>query len=143
MNYNLSRYNGSFLDPFFSTFFDNVSNSENFGSLAMKTDIHEDEKSYWMDVELPGIEKSNIDLSLEDGYLTISAKSSTIKKDKEGKNAGFVHRERFSGSATRSYYVGDVREEDISATFKDGILTISFPKEAVNREEPKHTIAIN
>ena len=143
MNCNLTRYNGSFLDPFFSAFFNENETAENFGNLAMKTDIHEDKTNYLMDVELPGIAKENIDISLDDGYLTIQVKANTVIKDEEGKKQGFIHRERFSGSATRSYYVGDVREEDIHASFKDGLLNITFPKEAVKRVEEKHSISIN
>jgi HSP20 family molecular chaperone IbpA len=68
---------------------------KNFGVLAMKTDIKEDEKNYEMDVELPGFDKKDISLNMKDGYLTVSAKVDRSLNEKEKK--GYIHRERFSG----------------------------------------------
>lgn len=141
MSHNVSRYSGNFLDPFFDNFFEDI-NSGNFGSLSMKTDIKEHENSYTLDIDLPGFDKNNISLSLKDGYLTVTAKVNRSINNENEKKSSFVHRERFSGSSTRSYYVGDVEEKDIHASYKDGVLSIELPKEDVKKVEEKHQIAI-
>ncbi len=142
MSHNIGRYAGSFLDPFFDNLFEDV-NSENFGALSMKTDIKENQDKYTLEVELPGFDKNNISLNLKDGYLTVTAKVNRSIKQEEGKKEGFVHRERFSGSATRSYYVGDIEQKDIHASYKDGVLSIDLPKEDVKKVEEQHQIAID
>lgn len=94
----------------------------------MKTDIKESDTDYTLACELPGYEKDNIELTLNDGYLSIKANREDNKetKDDEGK---IIKKERYSGSCTRQFYVGEaVKEEDIEATFKNGELTIKVPK---------------
>ena len=94
----------------------------------MKTDIRETDGSYELDVDLPGFKKDEIQASLENGYLTISAAKGLDKddKDKEGK---YIRQERYAGAMSRSFYVGeDVQQEDIHAKFEDGILKLSIPK---------------
>ncbi len=100
----------------------------------MKTDIKETENSYILDVDLPGYQKEDIKVDVTDGYLTINAKTSHEEKDeKKGK---YVRRERFTGECTRSFYVGDdIKEEEIKASFKNGILNLEVPK--VSPEEKK------
>ena len=144
MAYNINRYIGNFLDPFFddsSSFFDDI-NSESFGSMPMKTDIRELDDRYVMEIDLPGFNKDNIKASLKDGYLTITANVSRSIKPEGGKKHNFVHRERFSGSVTRSYYVGDMRQEDIKASYKDGVLSIELPKPEAKNESDTQAIAI-
>ena len=93
----------------------------------MKTDIREKDDKYLVDVDLPGFEKENINLSLENGYLNIHAK--VDKNEENGKKEKYVHRERFFGECSRSFYVGeDIKEEDIHAEFKNGILKLEIPK---------------
>lgn len=92
----------------------------------MKTDIKEDKNRYLLDIDLPGFEKENINLSLKDGYLNIFAETKKEEKNNEEK---MVRRERFYGKCSRSFYVGDnIKEEDIEAEFKNGILKIIVPK---------------
>ena len=93
----------------------------------MKTDIKEHKNKYTVEVDLPGFTKENIDLSLNNGYLNIRAKmGKNDDKEDEGK---FLHRERFFGECSRSFYVGDeIEENDIEAEFKNGILKIDIPK---------------
>ena len=92
----------------------------------MKTDIKEDKNRYLLDIDLPGFEKENINLSLKDGYLNISAET---KKEEKNNDEKMVRRERFYGKCSRSFYVGDnIREEDIHAEFKNGILKVEVPK---------------
>ena len=92
----------------------------------MKTDIKETKDNYLIEMDLPGYDKDNINLSLKDGYLSISAK---VEKEDNSEEEKFVRRERFCGECSRSFYVGDnLTEEDISAEFKNGILKITVPK---------------
>ena len=94
----------------------------------MKTDIRETDGSYELDVDLPGFKKDEIQASLENGYLTISAAKGLDKddKDKEGK---YIRQERYAGAVSRSFYVGDeVTQDEIKAKYEDGILKLSIPK---------------
>ena len=100
----------------------------------MKTDIKETEDSYILDIDLPGYNKEDIKVDITDGYLTINAKTSNEKEEKD--KGKFVRRERFMGEASRSFYVGeDIKEEEIKASFKNGILNLEIPK--VTPEEKK------
>ena len=104
----------------------------------MKTDVRETEDSYEMDVDLPGFKKDEVTVDLQDGYLTISA-AKGLDKDESDKKGKFLRQERYAGSMSRSFYVGDdVESADVSAKFEDGILKISVPK-AAPKELPKHT----
>ena len=107
----------------------------------MKTDIKETKDKYIIEMDLPGFEKENINLSLKDGYLSISAK--VEKEENENSEEKFVRRERFSGECSRSFYIGDtVTEEDIHAEFKNGILRIDVPKKEERKEEETKYIEI-
>lgn len=100
----------------------------------MKTDIKETEDSYILDIDLPGYKKEDIKVDITDGYLTINAKTSNEKEEKD--KGKFVRRERFTGECSRSFYVGeDIKEEEIKASFKNGILNLKVPK--VNPDEKK------
>lgn len=104
----------------------------------MKTDVRETEDSYELDVDLPGFKKDEVTVDLQDGYLTISA-AKGLDKDASDKKGKFLRQERYAGSMSRSFYVGDdVESADVSAKFEDGILKISVPK-AAPKELPKHT----
>ena len=93
----------------------------------MKTDIKEEDGNVVVEIDLPGHEKEDIKVDLEDGYLTVKAEKNEKKEDdKKGK---YIRRERFMGMCSRSYFVGNsVRHEDIKANFKNGILTLTYPK---------------
>lgn len=105
----------------------------------MKTDVKENENDYELQVEVPGVSKENISIDYENGYVTIAAKTNKSKdeKDKEG---NYIRRERYSGSYSRSYYVGDVDRESIKAKLDNGVLSIVVPK--VKAEEQKKAITI-
>ena len=106
---------------------------------VMKTDIKENDKGYELDVDLPGYKKEDVKAELKDGYLTISASNDNTKeeKDEDGK---YIRNERYTGSVSRSFYVGKyVTEEDIHAKFENGILKLSVPKvDAPKVEENKY-----
>ena len=102
----------------------------------MKTDIKEKNDKYVIEMDLPGYEKENINLTLENGYLEISA--SVVKEDNSDDDEKFVRQERFYGECSRSFYVGDeLTEEDIHAEFKNGILKIELPKKDETKQLPK------
>ena len=99
----------------------------------MKTDIRDMKDHYEMLIDLPGFKKDEMKIELNDGYLTISAEKG-LDKDETDKNGSLIRQERYAGSLSRSYYVGeDITENDIHAKFENGVLTIDVPK----REETK------
>ena len=134
----IPRRNGNGLD-----IFDEVFSDPFFGekeNKIMKTDVKEKDGNYILEIDIPGYDKEDIQLELRDGYLTVTA---TKNEEKEDKKAKYLRRERFSGMCSRSYYVGDsVKEEDIKANFKNGILKIEFPKEAEKKIEERKYIPI-
>ncbi len=105
-------------------------------SSIMKTDIKEKEDKYVIEMDLPGYEKENINITLQDGYLEVSAE---VKKENNEENEErFVHKERYYGHCSRNFYVGEqITEEDISAEFKNGILKINIPKKEEKKELPE------
>ena len=104
----------------------------------MKTDVHEHEDRYEIDIDLPGFKKEEIKLELENGYLTISA----AKEHENEKKGKAIRQERYSGSMARSFYVGeDLTEEDVKAKFEHGVLHLELPKkEAPKVPEKKHIL---
>ena len=108
----------------------------------MKTDIREHDDGYELDIDLPGFKKDEINVELENGYLTISA-AKGLDKDGQDKKGKYIRNERYAGAMQRSFYVGDaVTQEDIKAKFEDGILKLSIPKKDAKAVETKKTIAI-
>ena len=108
----------------------------------MKTDVRETDKTYELDVDLPGFKKDEVQLDLKDGYLTISA-AKGLDKDQEDKKGKYIRQERYAGACSRSFFVGEeIEPRDVSAKFEDGILRVSLPKR-VKKELPRNsTIAI-
>ena len=112
------------------------------GKNIMKTDVRETDSTYELDIDLPGFKKDEVNVELKDGYLTIQA-TKGLDKDEKNKEGKYIRQERYAGSCSRSFYIGeDVEPTEISAKFEDGILRISVPKMA-QKQLPKHsTIAI-
>lgn len=110
----------------------------------MKTDVREHETGYEIAVDLPGFKKDEIKLELKDGYLTVSAAKGLEENEKDKKTGKYLRRERYSGSMSRSYFVGeDMKQEDIKAKFEDGVLNICLPKkEQQQKVEENHFITI-
>ena len=107
----------------------------------MKTDIKEDEKQIELDIDMPGYNKDQINVTLEKGYLQVSAKKEEYKST-DDKAKGYVRRER-SFACQRTYYVGDkVKEEEIKAKYENGVLSLVVPKE-LPKPEPQHKIKID
>ena len=111
-------------------------------SSMMKTDIKEHDNCYDLTIDLPGVKKDDIKAELNDGYLTISAASDNSKDEKDD-NGKYICRERYSGSYSRSFYVGNaVTEQDISAKFENGTLKLTVPKKESLPEKQNKYIAI-
>lgn len=106
----------------------------------MKVDIKEKENEYEMIVDLPGFKKDEITAALNDGYLTISAAKGLDKDEKDKESGKYIRKERYAGACQRSFYVGDgVKQEDIKAEFKHGILTLIIPKAAPKLEKEENS----
>ena len=131
----LPRNNDLFSD-LFDDFFPIARNT------VMKTDIHENDGYYNLDIELPGYKKENISLDINDGYLTIVAKNEISNEEKDAKGE-IIRSERSFGSCSRSFYVGDeVKGSDIMAKFDNGVLELSVPKKDEKQVENKEVIMI-
>ena len=109
---------------------------------VMKTDVKETEQGYELDIDMPGFKKEDINAKLDNGYLTISAVSN-VNNDQKDENGKYIRRERYSGSVSRSFYVGkDVKQEDIQARFENGILKLGVPKKEAKAMKENQYIAI-
>lgn len=108
----------------------------------MKTDVRQTENSYELDIDLPGFKKDEITVQLDNGYLNITA-AKGLDKDEEKKDGQYIRRERYAGSMSRTFYVGDtLTQNDIHAKFEDGILKLSVPKQEPAKIEQNKYIAI-
>ena len=120
-------------DPFFR---------KNNVPAVMKTDIREREDGYLLDIELPGFKKEEIKMELEDGYLTIAA-ARTASNEERSEQGKLVRQERFSGSCTRTYFIGEeMNVEDIKARYENGELKVFVPKKDPQAMQAKKTISI-
>ena len=130
------RKNFDLFDDFFDDPFFHREERVNHPMPMMKTDIRENENNYVIDVDLPGFNKDDIKIDVEDGYLNIKASmNSTDDEEEKGK---YIRRERFIGECSRSFFVGeDVKVEDVKATFKNGILTLEVPKVEEKKKLPE------
>ena len=111
-------------------------------SRMMKTDIREKDDNYEVSIDLPGFKKEDITVELSDGYITISA-SKNLDRD-EDKKGKLIRQERYAGSMSRSFYVGEnVEKGDIDANYRHGVLNLTIPKKAMDKKIPeKNLIAI-
>ena len=131
-----------FGENLFDDFFDDsfgMMNARNplYGKHAknlMKTDVRETEDSYELDIDLPGFKKDEVSIDLKNGCLTIQA-AKGLDKSESDKKGKYIRQERYAGSLSRSFYVGeDVEPQDVKAKYTDGILELTFPKEAPKKE---------
>ena len=137
-------FNQLMTDPF-DAFFDGAMPSMQKATPSlMRTDIRETDTGYELTIDLPGFKKEDVQAELKDGYLSVNAqtKNETEEKDDNGK---WLRQERFTGTCSRTFYVGEeIVEEDIKAKFEDGLLKISVPKKQPQPKlEEKRTIAID
>ncbi len=122
-NNSFDLFDDFFTDDFFPRYESFTRKERNL----MRTDIKEGKDKYLLDIDLPGFDKSNINISLSKGYLNVEAKVN--KEENKNNDEKFVRRERYYGECSRSFYVGeDIKDDDIHAEFKNGILKIELPK---------------
>ena len=111
-------------------------------SHEMKTDVRETDSGYEVDIDLPGFKKDEINIQLDNGYLSISA-AKGLDKDEQDKEGKYIRKERYAGSMSRSFYVGNaITQDDIKAKYESGILRLSVPKKAAEEIESAKRIAI-
>jgi HSP20 family molecular chaperone IbpA len=109
---------------------------------VMKTDVKEHDDKFEVAIDLPGFKKDEIQLELQNGYLSISA-SKGVDKEEKDKKGKLIRQERYSGAMQRSFYVGKgITEEDIKAKFEDGVLKLDIPKKEAPKVPEKKTIMI-
>lgn len=137
------RYLANRNNDLFDDIFDNMFRAPVFGGQSlMKTDVHEKDGKYILDVEMPGYKKEDVKISLFNGTLTVSAEKHETNEEKDSRGR-LLRQERYSGSCSRSFYVGDaIKETDVTASFDDGILKITIPTEKKKEEEEKKFISI-
>ena len=142
-----SIFSENLFDDFFDNTFDKAffgGNNPLYGKHAknlMKTDVKETDSSYKLAIDLPGFQKDEVNVELKDGYLTVSA-SKGLDKDEEDKNGRFIRQERYAGACSRSFYVGDIRPEDVQCKYEFGVLKLTLPKQAPKALETSTRIAI-
>ncbi|HCJ41814.1 Hsp20/alpha crystallin family protein [uncultured Ruminococcus sp.] len=110
---------------------------------VMKTDVTEHDDRYEIDIDLPGFKKDELELSLQNGYLIVTA-AKGLDKDEKSAEGKLIRQERYAGAMQRSYFVGkDLTEEEIKAKFENGVLNLCIPKKEPKKEIPqKKCIAI-
>lgn len=134
-------------DDFDRSFFRGFGNIDHtlYGKHAqhmMKTDVKELEDSYEVDIDLPGFKKDEIGIELKEGYLTITASKGVEKDEEDKKTRRVIRQERYSGTSQRTFYVGDVKPEEVKCKYDAGVLMIEFPKKDARKVEGPHTIMI-
>ena len=106
----------------------------------LRTDVRETEDAIEADIDLPGFKKDEIQVHLENGYLTVSAEKHADKQAGKGK---YLRQERYSGTVRRTFYVGDaLKPDDVKAKYEDGVLVVSLSKKAPEAIEQRSQIAI-
>lgn len=127
----------------FDDMFDDMFRAPAMGNnQLLKTDIHEKDGKYILEVEVPGYKKEDVKISLYNGNLTVAVEHNESNEEKDSKGR-VLRQERFNGSCSRTFYVSDaIRDTDIHATFENGILRIELPTEAKKEEETKKFIDI-
>lgn len=106
------------------------------GANMMKTDVQEHDNHYEVDIDLPGFKKEELALELKDGYLVVSAAKGLEKSEEDKKTGKFVRRERYAGSMSRSFYIGEeVKQEEIHAKYESGVLKLLIPKKEEKKPE--------
>ena len=106
----------------------------------LRTDVRETEDAIEADIDLPGFKKDEIQVHLENGYLTVSAEKHADKQAGKGK---YLRQERYSGTVSRTFYVGDaLKPDDVKAKYEDGVLVVSLSKKAPEAIEQRSQIAI-
>ena len=136
-------FNDDFMDfPFEKEFFGKK--NPLYGKHAknmMKTDVRETDDTYEVDIDLPGFKKDQIDIRIENGYMTVST-AKGLDKDEKDKDGKYIRRERYAGSMSRTFYVGDIKAEDVKAKYEYGILKVTMPKKDQKAIDKSNSVQI-
>ncbi len=119
-------------------------NRELYGKKArnmMKTDVRETDDTYELDIDLPGFTKDEVNVGLHEGYLTVTA-AKGLDKDQEEKDGRYIRRERYAGSCSRTFYVGNLNPSDIKCKYESGVLQLTVPKMDREALKAQNRIAI-
>ena len=139
-----SIFNDNVFDDFmdgFDSFMDRSALYGKHGKNLMKTDVRDVGDHYELDMDLPGFKKDEVNVELNNGYLTVSAHKDEDSGDKD-ESGKWLRRERYVGTCSRSFYVGNVKPEDVKAKYEDGVLSVIVPKEDVKKLASSTAIAI-
>ena len=142
-----SIFSENLFDDFFGDSFEHAMHAAQntlygkHGKNLMKTDVKELDNAYEVDIDLPGFQKDEVSLDLQNGYLTISA-AKGLDKEEQDQKGRYIRQERFAGACTRSFYVGDLQPEDVKAQYESGVLSLTIPKGAPRQLLSKTRIAI-
>lgn len=108
----------------------------------MLMDVKDHEDHYEVEIDLPGFRKEDINIELNDGYMTVSA-SKGLDEDEKDHKGKIVRQERYSGMMSRSFYVGEgITNEEVHAKFENGVLKLDIPKKEYEKIAHKNTIMI-
>lgn len=130
----IPRLMPNYLDGVFDDFFTPMKGDE---FSKMKCDIYLKDDVYTMEMDIPGFDKQDVKIEVDDNdYLTITAEKST-SNDSEDDDKNYVRKERSYGKYQRSFYVGDIDKDNIDATFENGILKVTMPKKEEEKSSKK------
>ena len=139
-----TRDNNRYYDPFddfFRAFFEDGFNGLMRSDRRMKVDVKDEGDKYVLEADMPGLNRDNVHVDVDNGVLTISAEYKDEKSDGQDSD-NYVYRERRYGSMSRSFNVDGIREDEITAEFKDGVLKLNLPKKAAETVPASHRIEI-
>ena len=146
-----SIFGENLFDDFFTPFYyddkdEKKAEKKLYGRRAqnlLKTDIKEKPEGYELIVDVPGFKKDEVTAELNDGYITISAAKGLDKDEKDKKTGKYIRKERYAGSMSRSFYIGEgITQDEISAKYENGILQLKIPKKTDKAVAGKNYIAI-
>ena len=142
-----SIFGENLFDDFFEESFDKPFFDEKnplYGKHAknlMKTDVQETGDGYTVSIDLPGFRKDEVNVALQDGYLTVSA-AKGLDRDQQDKDGRYLRQERYAGACSRSFYVGDIQPAEVQCKYESGVLTLHFPKRIEEKKQPSNRIEI-
>ena len=141
VNHNATAYN-PFSDDFFRAFFgDDFANGMLGAERPLKVDVRDEGDHYLLEADMPGMSRDNVHVDVQDGVLTISTEVN--EENKQEDNGRYIYRERRYGRASRSFNLDGIRDEAITAEFKDGVLRLNLPKETEPERANSRTIEIH
>lgn len=129
-------------EDFFDNWFDFPLSKFGRNMQKMKTDVIDAKERYIINIDIPGYDKKDIKVHVGDNYLTVYVNKEDETVDKSPIEGKYIFRERYVGTASRSFYIGNVSEDKIKAKYENGTLTLTFPKQSESEKETKKWIAI-